>query len=232
MKSRPLDSQITNYGRVAVLVGIAGLVLAAHGLHSAGLLDPGKIQAFVNDRPLVTAGSFVLLYGVCVTSFIPTLPLNLAAGFLWGGLIGGVLATLGVTLGAVVAFVTARFLLGRAAIERIQGILPSDLLHTIDKLGWRAVAFVRLNPAFPTSVVNYALGVTSLPLGTYCWSTFVFFLPVTVAIAIIGEQTQTFIVGGSTTDLMNAVAVTLTVVAILIAVPWAMRAAGIMVKKK
>lgn len=225
-------ARITRYGRIAVLLVVAGLVLFAREMHAAGLFDPRRIQSFINDRPLITAGAFVLLYGVCVISFIPTLPLNLAAGLLWGWLAGGMLATLGVTLGAVAAFVTARFLLGRAIVERLQGFVPGHLRRAVDRLGWRAVAFFRLNPAFPTSVINYVLGVTSLPLGTYCWSTFVFLLPVTLTIAVIGEQTNAFIVGSSTMELMNAVIVMLAAAAILVAISWAMRLPKDVVQKE
>lgn len=219
-------SRLAFFGRWAVLFVVAALVLTARELHSMGWLDPGKIRAFINDRPLLTAGSFVLIYGACVMSFIPTLPLNLAAGFLWGWLAGGMLATVGVTLGAVAAFVAARFVLGPATIARLAALLPFDLGKTIDRLGWRAVAFFRLNPAFPTSVINYALGITSLSLATYCWSTFVFLLPATFAIALVGEQTQALIFGGSAADLVNALAVTLAVVTTLVAIAWVIRPAG------
>lgn len=225
-------ARITRYGRIAVLVAVVGLILLAREMHAAGLFDPRRIQAFISDRPLATAGAFILLYGVCVMSFIPTLPLNLAAGLLWGGLTGGLLATAGVTLGAVAAFVTARFLLGRTAIERLQGLLPAHLLHAVDRLGWRAVAFFRLNPAFPTSVVNYALGVTSLPLLTYCWSTFLFLLPVTLAFAVIGEQTSAFIIGRSMTELVNAILVILSAGAIVVAIAWATRLPKEVVKEE
>jgi uncharacterized membrane protein YdjX (TVP38/TMEM64 family) len=216
-------SRLAFIGRWAVLAMIVALVVAAREMHAAGLLDPATIRAFIDDRPLLTAGCFVLIYGACVMSFIPTLPLNLAAGFLWGWQAGGLLATLGVTLGALAAFVAARFVLGPATIARLSALLPFDLGRTIDRLGWRAVAFFRLNPAFPTSVINYALGVTSLSLATYCWSTFVFLLPATFAIALAGEKTQALILAGSAADLVNALAVILAVATTLAAVAWIMR---------
>lgn len=219
-------ARLAGLGRWAVLFVVIAAVLAARGLHSEGLLDPAKIRAFIDDRPLLTAGSFVLLYGACVVSLIPTLPLNLAAGLFWGWLAGGLLATLGVTLGSVTAFVVARFLLGPATIGRLVSRLPSDLRGIIGRLDWRAVAFMRLNPAFPTSIVNYALGVTPLPLATYCWSTLVFLAPATFAIALAGEQTQSLILGGSAADMVNALAVILAVVATLAAVAWVMRPPG------
>lgn len=205
---------------LALLLLVAALIAGGRYLHAAGLFDPAEIQVYLRERPVETACLFVVLYGVCVLSFVPTLPFNLAAGLLWGGIAGGILAALGATLGALLAFVAARTLLGPLVVERFQWALPEHLRDGFDRLGWRAVAFCRLNPTVPTCVVNYAFGVTSLPLRTYLWSTFVFFLPATLAIAFIGEQTQTFIVGSSASGLINAAVATLAAVAILLGIAW------------
>ena len=207
----------------ALLFLVVALIASGRYLHAAGLFDPTAIQAYLYQRPVETACLFVVLYGVCVLSFVPTLPLNLAAGLLWGGIVGGILVAVGATLGAVAAFLAARTLLGPLVVERFRWALPDRLKDGVDRLDWRAVAFCRLNPAVPTCVVNYAFGVTSLPLRTYVWSTFVFFLPATLAIAFIGEQTQTFIVGSSTSGLIDAVIVTLAAVAILLGIAWLAR---------
>jgi uncharacterized membrane protein YdjX (TVP38/TMEM64 family) len=206
-----------------LLVLAAALIATGRYLHATGLFDPTKMQAYLHQKPVVTACLFVAFYAVCMLSFVPTLPLNLAAGLLWGGLPGGILTTLGATLGAVAAFVLARTLLGQLLVERFRWELPDRVKNGVERLGWRAVAFCRLNPAIPTCVVNYAFGVTSLPLRTYAWATFVFFLPATLAIAVIGDQTQTFIVGSSATGLINATVATLTAVALLLGIAWVVR---------
>jgi len=208
---------------VVLLVLAAALIATGRHLHAAGLFDPTEIQAYLHQQPVATACLFVAFYAVCMLSFVPTLPLNLAAGLLWGGLLGGILTTLGATLGAVAAFVLARTLLGQLLVERFRWELPDRVKSGVERLGWRAVAFCRLNPAIPTCVVNYAFGVTSLPLRTYAWATFVFFLPATLAIAVIGDQTQTFIVGSSAAGLINATIATLTAVALLLGIAWVAR---------
>jgi len=208
---------------LALLFLAVALIASGRYLHAAGLFDPVDIQAYLRERPVETACLFVLFYGVCVLSFVPTLPLNLAAGLLWGGVVGGILVALGATLGAVAAFLAARTLLRPLVGERFRWALPDRLKHGVDRLGWRAVAFCRLNPAVPTCVVNYAFGVTALPLRTYLWATFVFFLPATLAIAVIGEQTQTFIVGSSTSGLIDAAIATLTAIAVLLGIAWMAR---------
>lgn len=216
MKSRALHYLV-------LLLLAAALIATGRYLHAAGVFDPAEVQAHLHQQPVATACLFVAFYAVCMLAFVPTLPLNLAAGLLWGGLLGGILTTLGATLGAVIAFFVARTLLGPLLVERLRRRLPGRLKHGVEHLGWRAVAFCRLNPAVPTCIVNYAFGVTSLPLRTYAWATFIFFLPATLAIAVIGEQTQTFIVGSSTSGLIDAALATLTAVALLIGIAWIAR---------
>lgn len=208
---------------VVLLVLFVALIAAGRWLYEAGLFDPAEWQAYVRERPVATACLFIGVYAVCMLAFVPTLPLNLAAGLLWGGLAGGVLTAIGATLGAIGAFLAARTLLGPLVVARLRWALPDRLRNGVERIGWRAVAFCRLNPAVPTCAVNYAFGVTALPLRTYVCSTFVFFLPATLAIAIIGEQTQTFIVGAPTSGLIDATVAILAAVAVLFGIAWAAR---------
>lgn len=209
---------------VALVLLFAALLVAGRYLHAAGIFDPAEMQALVRERPLAAVCLFAAIYAVCVMSFVPTLPLNLAAGLLWGGVMGGLLTALGATLGSIGAFLVARRLLGPLVVARMQWLLPERVRDAVDRLGWRAVAFCRLNPAVPTCVVNYAFGVTSLPLRAYAWATFFFFLPATLAIAVVGEQSQVFIVGSSAIELIDAVLVTLASIATLLALSWIVRA--------
>lgn len=205
----------------ALLLLVVALISGGRHLHAAGLFDPATIQAYLHQRPLYTACLFVALYAIFVLSFVPTLPLNLAAGLLWGGALGGILVAFGATLGATAAFLAARTVLGPLVLARIRW--ADRLKNDVERLGWLAVAFCRLNPAIPTCVVNYAFGITSLPLRTYLWATFVFFLPATLAIAVIGEQSQTLIVSSSASGLVDAAVASLAAVAVLLGIAWMAR---------
>jgi len=59
---------------------------------------------------------FTLIYALMTTFLLPTLPLNLAAGFLWDPLFGCALSIVAATLGASWSFMLARYL-GRDFLE-------------------------------------------------------------------------------------------------------------------
>ena len=52
--------------------------------------------------------------------------------------------------------------------------------------GWRFVAFVRLVPLFPFNLLNYALGLTRIPLAPYVLASLVCMLPGTFAYTWLG----------------------------------------------
>ena len=143
---------------LAVLV--AGIVAA---FAFRRYLTVPQIQDFVGRLghwgPIV----FVLAYAVGPAFLIPGLPLDLAAGLLFGPIWGTVYSLVGATLGATVAFLTARTVGRDWTEQKLSGPLKR-LKDGVDRGGWEFVAFVRLVPVIPYNLLNYALGLTRIPL--------------------------------------------------------------------
>jgi uncharacterized membrane protein YdjX (TVP38/TMEM64 family) len=176
---------------------VAAMILAT-GLYlrKAGLLQPQLIDEYRRSHPLTALGGFALLYGLAVFTALPTLPLNLAAGLFWGAWWGGVLSAVGSTIGAVAAFYTARLTLFRAFSRRADNRLVEWIQYEFSHNGWRTIAFLRLNPVFPTGLLNYLIGMTAVDSYTYTWATFCFLLPPSILMALLGHEMGSFTLDG------------------------------------
>lgn len=64
--------------------------------------------------------------------------------------------------------------------------------------GWRFVAFVRLVPLFPFNLLNYALGLTRIPLAHYVAASLVCMAPGTIAFTYLGHAGRSAFAGGET----------------------------------
>jgi uncharacterized membrane protein YdjX (TVP38/TMEM64 family) len=198
---------------IAIMV-LTGGIIGAWYLRRQGVLDPALLQAFVHDHPVAAPLATILIYSLAVLTGLPTLPLNLAAGVFWGAVIGGLISALATTLGAVAAFAAARSIFGRPLARRFDNKAIAHFQREFDEKGWRFIAFVRLNPAFPTGPLNYLLGLTGIDAFTYVWATFVFLLPPSIAVAFMGRSIGTFVVQGHMAHLIimvMAVSAALTV---------------------
>ena len=177
------------------------------GLFRAGTLSPEFLQLYNENYPVRAIAIFIVVYAITVVAAIPSLPLNLAAGYFWGGLLGGFYTCLGVTIGGFVSFLVARYLIGQplAATERSAARHKwlSEIKEELEGSGWKYIAVVRLNPIIPTGAFNFFLGLTSVSGKTFLWTTFVFLLPATIAVSFIGDAFQTFSVDGQVTDIVN-----------------------------
>ena len=102
-------------GERGLRIGITALVLVlAIYLRSLESFDTDQVLVRLAGGQWGESLLFVLAYAVAVTLLIPTLPLNLGAGVLWGAGWGSALSVAGATLGATLAFLLTRF----AASER------------------------------------------------------------------------------------------------------------------
>lgn len=179
--------------RIILLLALTLFVIWVWGYYRSGALNPAIIEQYRDQYPLGAVLLFVLVYAMSVIAALPSLPLNLAAGFFWGGLIGGIYSTIGVTLGGWISFLAARWLIGQPLAEKFDNKWVSRVQTEFDRDGWKFVAFARINPIIPTGPLNYLLGLTSLSNRGFLWATFIFLLPPSIAVAYIGDTLQTFV---------------------------------------
>lgn len=178
--------------RVTLALVLAVFVIWAWDYYRSGALSPAMIDQYRDQYPVGSVLLFMLVYAVSVVAALPSLPLNLAAGFFWGGLLGGVYSTIGVTLGGWVSFLAARWLIGQPLAEKFDNKWAGKVQEEFRRNGWKFVAFARINPIIPTGPLNYLLGLTSLSNRSFLWTTLVFLLPPSIAVAYIGDTLRTF----------------------------------------
>jgi uncharacterized membrane protein YdjX (TVP38/TMEM64 family) len=134
------------------------------------------IAAFMGVYILVTSLS---LPGAAV--------MTLAAGALFGLLVGAVMVSFASTIGATIACFMSRFVLR----DWVQGRFGSRL-HKINEGVEREGAFylftLRLIPLFPFWLINLALGVTRMRLRTFYWVSQVGMLPGTIVYVNAGKE--------------------------------------------
>ncbi len=121
----------------------------------------GAFKAWVDGLGFWGPAAFVLVYIVATVAFIPGSWLTIAAGAIFGLARGTLFVFFGSTLGATAAFLVARYL-ARGWVERkIEGNRKFEAIdRAIGTDGGKIVFLIRLSPAFPFNLLNYALGLT------------------------------------------------------------------------
>lgn len=124
---------------------------------------------------------------IVVTVFpFPRTVFTLTAGLLFGPYLGVPLAVLASTVSAVIAL-----LLVRAAGWQLSRLVKHSRVESVDarlrERGWPTVISMRMIPAMPFSVVNYACGASAVRVLPYTLATLVGLLPGTAAVVILGD---------------------------------------------
>jgi uncharacterized membrane protein YdjX (TVP38/TMEM64 family) len=132
--------------------------------------------------PLAFLGAHIV-----VTVFpFPRTAFTLAAGLLFGPVLGVPLAVAAATISAVIAL-----LLVRAAGWQLNRLVRHPRIDSLDarlrERGWPAIVSMRMIPAVPFSVLNYAAGASAVRVLPYSLATLVGLLPGTAAVVILGD---------------------------------------------
>ena len=61
-------------------------------------------------------------------------------------------------------------------------------MNNVNESGWKIVAFTRVNPIFPTSLLNYFYGLTSIKYSHYILASVIFLLPLVLAFSYLGSS--------------------------------------------
>ncbi len=201
---------------LAILLGAAALgwwVLE-------GRLNPAAIEEAIGKLGWLGPLMFVAGFALATILFVPGSIFGLAGGILFGPLWGTLWNLAGGTLGATGAFLFTRYIAGNWIAAKAQGRLKA-VLSGVEAEGWRFVALTRLVPIVPFNVLNYALGLTRIPLSQYLVSTLVCMLPGTAAYAWLGHAGRAAMQGNS--DAMRYGALGLAALALVVFIPHLIR---------
>jgi uncharacterized membrane protein YdjX (TVP38/TMEM64 family) len=187
---RRVGSALLTTARQVSRTRIALTVLAVLALVAMVILVPLPTAVQLRDWatslgpwfPLAFLGAHIV---VTVLPF-PRTAFTLAAGLLFGPTLGILLAVTASTCSAVLAL-----LLVRAAGWQLNRMIRHPGMEALDARlrarGWPAVLSLRLIPAVPFSVLNYAAGASSVRVAPYLMATLVGLLPGTAAVVILGD---------------------------------------------
>lgn len=185
--------------RTLTVLGLAGALAAAFVYRERWNVD--GLESWLNHVGGAAPVLYIGLYALAAVLFLPGSILTLAGGALFGPVWGTLYSLTGATAGAVLAFLVARYL----AAQRVQAWLAAHadertkhLLQGVEAEGWRFVAFTRLVPLFPFNLLNYALGLTRIPLAHYALASFVFMLPGALAFTYLGYAGRAALTDGGT----------------------------------
>src|SRR5262245_20769299 len=180
-----------------LLLGLAILAGASWLALSRGHLDVAQIESAIGSLGPCGPVAFVALFALGTVLFAPESVIGLAGGVLFGPVWGTILNLAGATLGATAAFLVARYV-AADWVRRKAGARLEGLIKGVDAEGWRFVAFTRLVPLIPFNLVNYALGLTRIPVLAYVLASLVCMAPGTLAYTWLGHAGREAMVGGST----------------------------------
>ena len=156
----------------------------------SGSLSPETVSERVDEFGWAGPLVFIVVSMVLTCAMFPGPMLAGAAGLLFGTALGTPVAIVSATLGACLACIIGRFVAGDA-VEELGGPRIRALAAWVGARGFTSVLYARIAPAMPYNVVNYACGLTTIPI------------PVVAAATAIGTAPRTFAyvaLGGSFGD--------------------------------
>ena len=155
---------------LAVAAAIAFVVLVVHPTPSSMRARVDDVRGWVDGAGILAPIAFVLVSATLTTLVFPGPLLAGASGLLFGTALGFPVALASAVLGASMAFSISRFL-APDAVEKLAGPRLQAIEATISRRGFLSVLYARIAPGVPYALVNYAAGLTRIPLVVFAAAT-------------------------------------------------------------
>jgi uncharacterized membrane protein YdjX (TVP38/TMEM64 family) len=203
---------------LVVLLG-AAMLFAYYHTNSSMPLTEEWVKQTVGQLGVAGPVALVALMGAAIVlSPIPSGPIAVAAGALYGTLWGGAFTILGAVGGAMIAFGLARYL-GFDAVRRSSSPVLRYIAAPRSEGALMLIVFAsRLVPFISFDAVSYAAGITCLSFWRFALATVLGVVPVSFALSAVGDGMI-----GSTTDGMQLVVVGGAITLVPVALHWGWR---------
>lgn len=170
-------NRIMSFSAIATLTTVAITLLSspAQAQTTSGFNPQDWMQAalqWVDGLGFWGPFAFIVLYVVAAVAFLPGSILTLGAGVVFGVVKGSLFVFIGAMLGATAAFIVGRYVARDWVSKKVSRNPKFKALDdAIGREGRKILLLLRLSPAFPFNLLNYAMGLTRISLPDYVTGT-------------------------------------------------------------
>ena len=187
MQSRSSRKLLLSVLLISLLIG-GYLLLQWLGIDK-WVTDTSNITATIKDAgiigPLMIIGLMML---AIVFNPLPSAPIALAAGSLYGHTFGTVYIIVGASIGSLIAFLIARYA-GRGYVQKLQLAQSFRLQRITSQNSLTLLIFIsRLVPFISFDLVSYAAGLTPITLWRFALATLLGLIPASFLLAHFGGE--------------------------------------------
>lgn len=179
------------YKKVLTILVACAACLALYWLLFRGI-TPEDIQTLVEGAGAFAPLAYIGLFALLPAFFFPVAVLALAGGLLFGLGLGSLYTFIGAVINCALMFFLSRYV-GRTQVEKLirEKLSPSwqdKLSKAGGKEGFLLLVILRLIPAFPYNLINYAYGLTPMGFGAYMLGSAIGIIPGTLVFINIGDK--------------------------------------------
>jgi uncharacterized membrane protein YdjX (TVP38/TMEM64 family) len=155
---------------LVLLLTLLSLVLTVAGAYWLGGIDRTILATWLAKQGFWAPLLYVLAYVVGTFLMLPSTPLNLAGGAVFGTWWGTLWTTIGAVLAAAVSFWFSRAM-GRDWVQQRVGSRWQQFDQDIAAEGFFYIVAVRLLPLLPYGLVNFGAGLSGVKFRDYLLGT-------------------------------------------------------------
>ena len=154
------------------------------------LKNQNKLLILVKELGLIGPIAIVGLIAIAIIiTPVPSAPVALVSGALYGHTFGTIYVVLGALSGAVLAFMISRKLGYDYINKKLHHRMPAKIVGSQNTL--MMIVFVtRLAPFISFDVISYAAGLTKLTLGRFIIATLMGIIPISFFLAHLGSEVK------------------------------------------
>jgi uncharacterized membrane protein YdjX (TVP38/TMEM64 family) len=189
-----------------VLLVLFCIIATGVGVLAIGGIDRQQLQTWLETMGLWAPLIYILLYTLGTLLILPSTPLNLTGGAIFGIWWGTLWTTIAALVAAIAAFAFTRTI-GREWVSQKLAGRWSAVDAEICQGGLFYMFAIRLLPIIPYGIVNFVAGLTSIKFKDYSIGTLLGTLPGVLPFVMMGAG-MTELSQGNVLPLMAAFALT------------------------
>ena len=167
------------------LLTIICIIATIIGFIIIGGIDPQQLQIYLDRMGIFAPIIYIFLYTVCTLLILPSTPLNLTGGAIFGIWWGTLWTTIAALVAAIAAFAFTRTV-GRELVSR-KLVGRWSAVDAEIRLGGLFYMFaIRLLPIIPYGLVNFAAGLTAIKFKDYFVGTLLGTIPGVLPFVMMG----------------------------------------------